>query len=130
MAIDMHAAYEALAPVWRARGHELGLGIGIAMGYATIGAIGFEGRRDYAAIGTVMNFPRGFAGRRRRPDPHRPEGEGERRIASPCRGGRRPAIEGIRAARAGLPCEASAPCGSSGRKARWRKASRDRAAAS
>ena len=56
MAIDMHAAYEALAPGWRARGHELGLGIGIAMGYATIGAIGFEGRRDYAAIGTVMNL--------------------------------------------------------------------------
>jgi class 3 adenylate cyclase len=56
MAIDMHAAYEALAPVWRARGYELGLGIGIAMGYATIGAIGFEGRRDYAAIGTVMNL--------------------------------------------------------------------------
>ena len=56
MAVEMHAAYERLAPRWRARGHDLGLGIGIAMGYATIGAIGFEGRRDYAAIGPVMNL--------------------------------------------------------------------------
>lgn len=56
MAIGMHAAYEQLAPRWHARGHELGLGIGIAQGYATIGAIGFEGRRDYAAIGSVMNL--------------------------------------------------------------------------
>ena len=56
MAIEMHAAYEVLAARWRARGHEVGLGTGIAMGYATIGAIGFEGRRDYAAIGTVMNL--------------------------------------------------------------------------
>jgi class 3 adenylate cyclase len=56
MAIEMHAAYEPLAALWRARGHDLGLGTGIAMGYATIGAIGFEGRRDYAAIGSVMNL--------------------------------------------------------------------------
>jgi class 3 adenylate cyclase len=56
MAIETHAAYETLAARWRARGHELGLGTGIAMGYATIGAIGFEGRRDYAAIGSVMNL--------------------------------------------------------------------------
>jgi class 3 adenylate cyclase len=56
MAIEMHSAYEVLAARWRARGHELGLGTGIAMGYATIGAIGFEGRRDYAAIGSVMNL--------------------------------------------------------------------------
>jgi class 3 adenylate cyclase len=56
MAIEMHAAYEGLAARWRARGHDLGLGTGIAMGYATIGAIGFEGRRDYAAIGSVMNL--------------------------------------------------------------------------
>jgi len=56
MATGMHAAYEGLAARWRARGHDLGLGAGIAMGYATIGAIGFEGRRDYAAIGSVMNL--------------------------------------------------------------------------
>ena len=41
---------------WRKRGHELGFGIGIAQGYATLGRIGFEGRFDYAAIGTVANL--------------------------------------------------------------------------
>ncbi len=40
---------------WRKRGHDLGFGVGIAQGYATIGAIGFEGRRDYGTIGTVTN---------------------------------------------------------------------------
>ena len=41
---------------WKKRGYELSLGIGIAQGYATIGAIGFEGRLDYSAIGTVTNL--------------------------------------------------------------------------
>jgi class 3 adenylate cyclase len=41
---------------WHKRGFELGFGIGIAKGYATIGAIGFEGRWDYGAIGTVTNL--------------------------------------------------------------------------
>jgi class 3 adenylate cyclase len=41
---------------WSKRGYELSLGIGIAQGYATIGAIGFEGRLDYSAIGTVTNL--------------------------------------------------------------------------
>ena len=36
-------------------GHDLGFGIGIEHGFATLGTIGFEGRRDYAAIGTVSN---------------------------------------------------------------------------
>jgi class 3 adenylate cyclase len=45
-----------LALGWRKRGHELALGVGIAQGYATLGAIGFEGRWDYAAIGTVTNL--------------------------------------------------------------------------
>src|SRR5688572_26477389 len=45
-----------LAPGWRRRGWDLGLGVGIAQGYATIGAIGFEGRWDYGAIGTVTNL--------------------------------------------------------------------------
>jgi class 3 adenylate cyclase len=40
---------------WRNLGHDLGFGIGIAHGFATLGTIGFEGRRDYAAIGTVSN---------------------------------------------------------------------------
>ena len=41
---------------WRKRGYELDFGVGIAQGYATIGAIGFEGRWDYGAIGTVTNL--------------------------------------------------------------------------
>ncbi len=41
---------------WRKRGHDLGLGVGIAVGYATLGQIGFEGRFHYGAIGTVLNL--------------------------------------------------------------------------
>ena len=41
---------------WQRVGHELGFGVGIAKGYATLGRIGFEGRYDYAAIGTVTNL--------------------------------------------------------------------------
>jgi class 3 adenylate cyclase len=47
---------EALQARWRKLGHDLDLGIGIAQGYATLGAIGFEGRWDYGAIGTVTNL--------------------------------------------------------------------------
>jgi len=45
-----------LTPRWRKRGHDLGFGAGIALGYATCGEIGFEGRSDYAAIGAVTNL--------------------------------------------------------------------------
>ena len=45
-----------LTAAWRKRGLELALGVGIAQGYATIGVIGFEGRWDYGAIGTVTNL--------------------------------------------------------------------------
>jgi len=45
-----------LAAGWKKRGHDLGFGVGIANGYATLGAIGFEGRRDYGAIGPVTNL--------------------------------------------------------------------------
>jgi class 3 adenylate cyclase len=55
MALDMRAALAALIEKWRRLGHDLGFGIGIAHGYATLGTIGFEGRFDYAAIGTVSN---------------------------------------------------------------------------
>jgi adenylate cyclase len=46
----------ALSPVWAKRGHELDVGVGIALGYATCGEVGFEGRSDYAAIGAVTNL--------------------------------------------------------------------------
>jgi class 3 adenylate cyclase/putative methionine-R-sulfoxide reductase with GAF domain len=55
MALDMRTAIEALMEKWRLLGHDIGFGIGIAHGFATLGTIGFEGRRDYAAIGTVSN---------------------------------------------------------------------------
>jgi class 3 adenylate cyclase len=55
MALEMRNAIGALTDNWRRLGHEIGFGIGIAHGYATLGTIGFEGRFDYAAIGTVSN---------------------------------------------------------------------------
>jgi adenylate cyclase len=55
MALEMRGAIGALIEKWRDLGHELGFGIGIAHGFATLGTIGFEGRFDYAAIGTVSN---------------------------------------------------------------------------
>jgi CheY-like chemotaxis protein/class 3 adenylate cyclase len=45
-----------LIPLWRKRGYELDIGAGIALGYATCGEVGFEGRSDYAAIGAVTNL--------------------------------------------------------------------------
>ena len=45
-----------LTPRWRKRGYDLGFGAGLALGYATCGEIGFEGRSDYAAIGAVTNL--------------------------------------------------------------------------
>src|SRR5262249_58971493 len=56
MAVAMREGVERLAVSWRKRGWDLSLGVGIADGYATIGAIGFEGRWDYGAIGTVTNL--------------------------------------------------------------------------
>ena len=56
MAVAMRDRVTALASTWRKRGYDLALGVGIAQGYATIGAIGFEGRWDYGAIGTVTNL--------------------------------------------------------------------------
>jgi class 3 adenylate cyclase len=55
MALEMREAIGALTETWRRWGHEIGFGIGIAHGFATLGTIGFEGRFDYAAIGTVSN---------------------------------------------------------------------------
>jgi class 3 adenylate cyclase/putative methionine-R-sulfoxide reductase with GAF domain len=55
MAIDMRTAIGTLIEKWRKLGHDIGFGIGIAHGFATLGTIGFEGRFDYAAIGTVSN---------------------------------------------------------------------------
>ncbi|MEK7363776.1 MAG: response regulator [candidate division NC10 bacterium] len=56
MAVAMRNRVVELIVKWRKRGYDLDFGVGIAQGYATIGAIGFEGRWDYGAIGTVTNL--------------------------------------------------------------------------
>jgi len=56
MAVAMRDAVAALRDKWTRRGYDLDAGIGMATGYATIGAIGFEGRWDYGVIGTVTNL--------------------------------------------------------------------------
>jgi class 3 adenylate cyclase len=56
MAAAMVKRVGELSKKWRKRGHQLGFGVGIAQGYATLGKIGFEGRFDYAAIGSVTNL--------------------------------------------------------------------------
>jgi class 3 adenylate cyclase len=55
LAVAMRDAVAALARTWRRHDYQLGFGIGIAQGFATLGQIGFEGRFDYSAIGTVIN---------------------------------------------------------------------------
>jgi adenylate cyclase len=55
MAVAMRARVSQLQEDWSRRGHDLGFGVGIAQGHATLGRIGFEGRSDYAAIGSVTN---------------------------------------------------------------------------
>jgi adenylate cyclase len=56
MAIEMQKRIAELSASWRKRGHDLALGIGIAVGFATLGQIGFEGRFDYGAVGSVVNL--------------------------------------------------------------------------
>ena len=56
MAVEMRDQVAALAAKWRQHGHELGFGVGVAHGYATLGRIGFEGRYDYGAVGSVVNL--------------------------------------------------------------------------
>jgi class 3 adenylate cyclase len=65
MALAMREHVSGLIGVWRKRGFELDFGVGIAQGYATIGAIGFEGRLDYGAIGTVTNLAARLCGEAR-----------------------------------------------------------------
>jgi class 3 adenylate cyclase/HAMP domain-containing protein len=56
MSVEMRDTIGGLTDKWRNRGHNLGFGIGIALGYATLGQIGFEQRLEYAAIGSVTNL--------------------------------------------------------------------------
>ena len=56
LALQMREGMQDLRARWRKRGHELDFGVGIALGFATLGRIGFEGRSDYGAVGSVMNM--------------------------------------------------------------------------
>jgi adenylate cyclase len=56
LAIDLQAAVQRLANKWFATGYAMGFGVGIAMGQATVGTIGYEGRLDYTAVGNVVNL--------------------------------------------------------------------------
>jgi adenylate cyclase len=56
MSLAMREALTVLSAAWRKRGHQLGFGVGIAGGYATIGTIGFEQRLDYGAVGPATNL--------------------------------------------------------------------------
>jgi adenylate cyclase len=56
LAIELREAVVSLARLWSSRGYAIGFGVGIAQGYATLGAIGFEGRSEYTAYGTVVNL--------------------------------------------------------------------------
>jgi adenylate cyclase len=65
MALAMQERVAGLQEGWRKRGHDLALGIGIAVGYATLGRIGFEGRFDYGAVGSVVNLAARLCGEAR-----------------------------------------------------------------
>jgi adenylate cyclase len=65
MGIEMRRCASALAEKWRKLDHDLGFGIGMAHGYATLGRIGFERRFDYAAVGMVVNLAARLCGEAR-----------------------------------------------------------------
>ena len=56
MGVAIADAIDELTPAWRSRGFDLSYGIGMAFGHATLGAVGYDGRSDYAALGTVVNL--------------------------------------------------------------------------
>lgn len=56
MAVAMQARMSDLKAVWKRRGHSLGFGVGVTLGYATLGQVGFEGRYDYSANGATVNL--------------------------------------------------------------------------
>ena len=56
LAIDLQAAVQRLASSWSAKGYAMGFGVGIAMGPATVGTVGYEGRLDYTAVGNSVNL--------------------------------------------------------------------------
>ena len=65
MVLAMQGEVGRMAAGWRKRGYDLQMGVGVAQGFATIGGIGFEGRIDYGAIGTVTNLAARLCGEAR-----------------------------------------------------------------
>ena len=65
LAVDMRSAMDRVLSRWSDQGFHLGFGVGVAFGYANIGMIGFEGRRDYSAIGPVVNLAARLCGEAR-----------------------------------------------------------------
>ena len=101
--VDMRARVAELAEGWRRKGHDLGFGVGIAQGYATLGRVGFPGRYDYAAIGTVTNLAaRLCAMAAGRPDPRLPAGAARDRRAGRLSRGRPPGAQGLQPAGGGV----------------------------
>ena len=65
MALAIQERFGELTNMWRRRGLDIGLGIGVAAGYATLGRIGFEGRYDYGVVGPVANLAARLSGHAR-----------------------------------------------------------------
>ena len=65
MAVEMRTQVNEITAKWRKQGHQLGFGMGISYGYATLGRIGFEGRFDYSAVGPVVNLAARLCGEAR-----------------------------------------------------------------
>jgi hypothetical protein len=102
----MQSAVQALILRWRERGYVIGFGVGIATGTATVGRIGYEGRIDYTAIGSVVNLAsRNLLGRQRRPSADRSGDGGGCDRDDRRRGPWNPANEGLRPIGADLCCE-------------------------
>ena len=100
MALAIRECLRLKAEDWSKRGYDLSAGIGIAQGFATVGAIGFDARWDYSAIGTVTNLAARLCGEAAgKPDPH---------FQARSNGGR--SIRGIRP-RAGAALEGMPPAG-------------------
>jgi adenylate cyclase len=65
MAVEMRQRMQGMTAAWQKRGYALGFGVGVSLGYATLGQIGFEGRFDYGAIGSVTNMAARLCGEAR-----------------------------------------------------------------
>ena len=103
MALEVRDAIGALTETWRRWGHDIGFGIGIAHGFATLGTIGFEGRFDYAAIGTVSNVASRLCDEAK-PGTDQSTRADEGRERRQGRASRRVRVEGDQAATGGLQC--------------------------